>query len=108
MNTSLDISILTRSLSPTLAEIKSLDYVPRMHIDLCFLVGCYDLCFHKATSVFIASLDRIYTGAAYRLPFYVCMMVIASRHCRMVKQVLDNCLHDGEYLQTILSSFPYN
>ena len=31
-----------------------------VHIDLCFLLGCHGLCFHKATSVYIASIDRIY------------------------------------------------
>ena len=30
-----------------------------VHIDLCLLLGCHGLCFQKATSVYIASFDRI-------------------------------------------------
>ena len=52
-----------------------------VHIDLCFLLGCHGLCFQKATSVYIASLDRI----LYR--------------CCLQTSLL--CLHDGDYLQTM-------
>ena len=41
-----------------------------VHIDLCFLLGCHGLCFQKATSVYIASLDRILKQAlSIFLPF---------------------------------------
>ena len=34
-----------------------------VHIDLCLLLGCHGLCFQKATSVYIASFDRIFMQA---------------------------------------------